>query len=462
MNTVSNKLRKELNKKLGRRRFVMNLLVVFAFVFSTIFLGMYGGIQSDAKQQVFAGDVLIDGIQVGGLSFAEAEKLVGAHEKQYLDSISQTVVYEGQSKVFDAAALGVTTDVANILKQAYEYDKKGATPFDNFERAHEAQELKSSLVINENDMYDNLKQAFSGSEVAPVDATAEYQKATGDFKYTDGSEGRGVDIDQLCRDISTSLNSGSKEPITASTKILLPQFTRKDLEENSQLIGEYKTTAGEDADRALNMQLMCGALNGTVVQPGEEISLIDISGGITPEKGYVEASVEEDGKKQGSEMGGGVCQFASTFYNAALLADMGVVERQKNLWPPAYVKVGLDAQLNFDDTDLKMKNRSNYPIYIGASLSAGVLKIDIFGQPLKNKIEIESRELDYIEAPHAEVVYTEDYPEGEQHEKSKSREGYEVEVFRHYLENGRTVSSEQISHDKYNEIRGVIMQGTGN
>ncbi len=462
MNTVPNKLRKEMNKKLGRRRFVMNLLIVFGFVFSTVFLGMYGGIQSDAKQQVFGKDVLIDGVQVGGLSFGEAEKLVLAHENQYLDSINKTIVYEGESRTFKAAELGVKTDAEDVLLQAYEYDKKGVSPFDDFEKAHEAQNLKTKLVIDEKALYENLKQAFSQYEVAPVDATAEYQKSTNDFKYTDGSEGRGIDIDQLCRDISASLNSGSAEPVKASTKILMPQFTRQDLEKNSQLISEYKTAAGEDADRALNMQLMCGAFNGIVVEPGGEISLIDISGGITQEKGYVEASVEEDGKKQGREVGGGVGQFASTLYNAALLADMEVVERAKNLWPPSYAKVGLDAQINYDDVDLKMKNRSNYPMYIGASLSGGVLKIDIFGQPLKNKIEIESRELDYIEAPHAEVVYTEDYPEGEQHEKSKSREGYEVEVFRHYLENGRTVSSEQISHDKYNEIRGVIMQGTGN
>lgn len=440
----------------------MNLLIVFGFVFGTVFLGMYGGIQSETKQQIFGRDVLIDGVQVGGLSFEEAEKLVLAHEGQYLDSVSKTVVYEGESKTFDAATLGVSTDAPEILKQAYEYDKQGVSAFDDFEKTHEKQELKTSIVIDETAMYNNLKSAFAAYEVAPVDATAEYQKATNDFKYTDGSEGRGVDIDQLCRDISASLGSGAEEPINASTKILLPQFTRQDLEQNSQLIGEYKTAAGEDADRALNMQLMCGALNGYVLEPGEEISLIGISGGITQENGYVEASVEEDGKKQGKEVGGGVCQFASTFYNAALLADMEVVERQKNLWPPTYVKVGLDAQINFDDVDLKMKNRSNYPMYIGASLSGGVLNISIFGQPLKNNIEIESRELDYIEAPHAEVVYTEDYPEGEQHERSKSREGYEVEIFRHYLENGRTVSSEQISHDKYNEIRGVIMQGTGN
>jgi vancomycin resistance protein YoaR len=242
----------------------------------------------------------------------------------------------------------------------------------------------------------------------------------------------------------------------AATKVVMPQYTAENLRDNTVLVGDYKTSVGEDAGRKNNLDRMCVLLNGLSIEPGQTLSLIGVADGFG--NGFVEASVEEDGTAEGRAQGGGASQFAGTFYNAALKADMEIVERSKNLWTPDYLPVGQDAGLDAEH-DLKVLNRSNYPVYVGAWIESDILTVELYGQLPEYDIIIESREISFTPAPHAEVVYTGEYPEGEQHTQFVSRPGYEVEIYRHYLEEGRTVSSEQISHDLYEEMRGVILQG---
>ncbi|MFR8756723.1 MAG: VanW family protein [Clostridium sp.] len=68
------------------------------------------------------------------------------------------------------------------------------------------------------------------------------------------------------------------------------------------------------------------ALNGTIVQPGEEFSFNQAVGQRTAEKGY---------QKQLTaaacyEIGGGVCQISSTLYRAAFNAGMEITFRRSH------------------------------------------------------------------------------------------------------------------------------------
>ena len=62
------------------------------------------------------------------------------------------------------------------------------------------------------------------------------------------------------------------------------------------------------------MKLAAKAINGIVLQPGEEFSFNNRVGERTEAKGYQAAAAYNNGEVV-QEIGGGVCQVSSTMYN---------------------------------------------------------------------------------------------------------------------------------------------------
>ena len=77
--------------------------------------------------------------------------------------------------------------------------------------------------------------------------------------------------------------------------------------------------------------------------------------------------------------GGGVCQVASTIYNAALYAEMDVTDRMEHRYLVTYVPGGLDATVYWGVQDFCFVNTTEYPIQIHASVSGGQVHISIYG-----------------------------------------------------------------------------------
>ncbi len=458
---ATEKLKKQ-NRRLVIWRMLINILIILAFDVAILCVGAYGGIKAMTGDGAFPKDVMIDGIQVGGLPYGEGEALVMAHRDQLMKGKSITVSYDGSDYVFPIEDIGFGTDAKEVLDEAFALNKSGGSIIDDYLKTFEPAVFETKITVNEEALKGRIEEFLSAFYVAPVDARAEFKPATRTFEYVEGTDGSVVNVDKVTAEIVQKVTGGDESPVLAFGERVLPARTIDDLKANTALIGEAPTMSASDEARAKNINKLVAALNGVEIKPGETLSLLGIAGDISEQNGYVNASVTPDGKKEGSEVGGGVIQVAGTLYNAGLLADMEVVERTKNLWPSEYLAVGLDATLDYaDGKDLKLKNNSGYSMFVGANFTNGVLTVGIYGQKPEYEILIENRQISETPAPHAEVEYTDEYPEGEQHVQSISREGREVEIYRHYLENGKTVDSEQVSHDNYSEIRGVILQGTG-
>jgi vancomycin resistance protein YoaR len=106
---------------------------------------------------------------------------------------------------------------------------------------------------------------------------------------------------------------------------------------------------GSDENRATNIWVGTGHLNGAIVRPGETFSFNNAIGDITPEAGYVEASVV-DGERIGKDVGGGICQVSTTVFRAAFLAGFPIGEWWPHLYRLAFYEYdgwtpGLDASI---------------------------------------------------------------------------------------------------------------------
>ena len=121
-------------------------------------------------------------------------------------------------------------------------------------------------------------------------------------------------------------------------------------------------------NRNTNLLLAAKAIDGFVLAPGDTFSFNKTVGARTSRKGYKEAIVFIDSDEE-MELGGGVCQIATTLYNAALDAGLEIVERTKHGMDVDYVEPGRDATVYFGKIDFKFKNTLEHTVKIEVDVS---------------------------------------------------------------------------------------------
>jgi len=140
------------------------------------------------------------------------------------------------------------------------------------------------------------------------------------------------------------------------------------------------------SDQSANIKKAAFSISGTILKSGEVFSLNDRAGpfsealGFRPERAFREKGVVK-------EAGGGVCQLASTLYNAARNAGLQVVERVPHSQKVESVPPGYDATLAYGVADLKIKNPYPFPVKILSRISQGQLMIEVWGKEIHHDVE---------------------------------------------------------------------------
>lgn len=145
----------------------------------------------------------------------------------------------------------------------------------------------------------------------------------------------------------------------------------------SNLYSSYYSYYVNDANRTNNLKIASKAISGTIIQPGQTFSFNNVVGPRTAAKGYKEAGVFSGGGVVNG-IGGGICQVASTMFNCALYANVGIVERHQHSQRVAYVPLGRDAAIYGTAEDFKWKNTTNYPIRIVMTVKDGIITCSFY------------------------------------------------------------------------------------
>ena len=120
----------------------------------------------------------------------------------------------------------------------------------------------------------------------------------------------------------------------------------------------------KENERKNNIKITCNALTNTEIKSGEVFSFCNTVGKATEEKGYQEADIFVDGKKQ-KGFGGGNCQVSTTLYNAVANVDgIEIIERHEHSNDVPYIEKGKDAAVSYGSYDLKFKNNTPNTIKI--------------------------------------------------------------------------------------------------
>jgi len=163
----------------------------------------------------------------------------------------------------------------------------------------------------------------------------------------------------------------------SDTNINIPTVTKKETE-----ISNFSTKIyNKDEERQNNIGIACRTLSTKEVQPGETFSFCDTVGKATSDKGYQEADIYVEGKKE-QGVGGGMCQVSTTLYNAVLqIPELEVIERHQHSGHVPYIEQGKDAAISYGSYDLKFKNNTGNTIKIvmentADNITAKLIKIE--------------------------------------------------------------------------------------
>lgn len=155
---------------------------------------------------------------------------------------------------------------------------------------------------------------------------------------------------------------------------------KTDFKNFTQLLSEYTTYTTKDANRNFNVNKAAESINGTIVNPGEQFSYYKTIGNPGKEAGYKQSTVISGGKYV-KGYGGGVCQDATTLFNAVLKANLQIDERKAHGLKATYVDPGYDATFASGSIDFKFTNNYNTPIMIEAKYDSDTraLTMKIYG-----------------------------------------------------------------------------------
>lgn len=230
-------------------------------------------------------------------------------------------------------------------------------------------------------------------------------------------------------DEAKNLLQEDKSEYSIPLKILYPNVTTNMIgnEAFPDLLSEFSTKyTASNKNRTTNLILASNKINGTVLMPGEIFSYNKIVGERTIEAGYKEAPIYVSGRVEDG-LGGGICQITTTLYNAALYANLEILERSNHQFIPSYSNASRDATVVYGAIDFKFKNNRNYPIKIMCSVSNGIANFKILGLKTDNDYDVEITSK--ITKSTSNAIYS--------------------EAYKTLKKNGNIISSEVLSKDVY-------------
>ena len=335
----------------------------------------------------------------------------------------------------------------------------------NFDSAAVEQVLDEKIRLMDFEPYE---VAVELSETPQIDIDKIAEQVIGDpvsatVSKEDGKtiipEKVGVQFD--VEEARTIIGDGSAESYEIPVTTTAAKVTAEKLEEVlfRDTLASCSTSLNEgNVPRTNNVRLASAAINGTILNPGEEFSYNNVVGERTTERGYQSAGAYS-GNEIIDEVGGGVCQPSSTLYMAVLRADLEVTQRVNHSFTVAYTPLGEDATVSWGGPDFCFKNDTDYPIKILAEQSNGQLTMTIVGTKTSDKTVTTRTEVIETYTPQRIEKKDNSMMVGQSRVEVSGIPGYSTRTYKIITENGQT-TEELANTSNYIKRDEVVYVGT--
>ncbi len=137
--------------------------------------------------------------------------------------------------------------------------------------------------------------------------------------------------------------------------------------------------SGSPTNRRKNIALGAKKVNGTLIAPEAEFSLLKTLGQIDGEHGWLPELVIK-GNKTTPEFGGGLCQIGTTSFRGALTSGLPITERRNHSYRVRYYEpAGTDATIYDPAPDFRFKNDTQHWILITTDIKRDTAMFTFWG-----------------------------------------------------------------------------------
>ncbi|MCZ7533479.1 MAG: VanW family protein [Acidimicrobiia bacterium] len=229
-----------------------------------------------------------------------------------------------------------------------------------------------------------LEPRKSEYEIPPVNAQVDVNFETDEISVIAGRSGTLLDVEGLMESMKkAALGSGTGEfPLVVGAE---PDLTTAEAQALTNLkpLGGFTTYHPAGQPRVINIHTLADAVDGAIVQPGEKWSINDYAGPRTEAKGYVADGAIINGVPyccdHPANIGGGVSQFGTTFFNAVFFSCLEDVEHQPHSLYFDRYPMGREATLGWPGPDVVFRNNTNSPVIIKTAYTDKSITVRMYG-----------------------------------------------------------------------------------
>ena len=234
-------------------------------------------------------------------------------------------------------------DLSNVVMEAVTLGKSGnlivryKTEKDLSVHSHT---FDLELAVNEATVKNFVDTKTEELSIEPVEAKLE--RVGSGFEITDSKSGIEVNADETAKSIMTAMENWNGEDLTVrcfGSKSRNRDAPRSFFPRSRIKIGTFSTSVTGGAGKQKNLKAGVGHTTDVLIMPGESWSMHDALAPFSAENGYVEEIAYQNGGYV-KEYGGGICQLATTLYNAALRAEVHISKRSNHSMIVNYTQLG--------------------------------------------------------------------------------------------------------------------------
>ena len=414
-------------------------------------------------QQTFYDGTTVEGVDVSNMTLSAATEYW--RDRVEARNEARTVTFDDGTSV-TAKELGYESDYESVLSAAWSAGRNGSLE-ERYLMASNRVENPVAYSITRRDFSEELLDEYVQGIAEQVDrpaveaTIASFNTETYEFEFNPSQPGAALDADALKSAIADSIRSGGGS-VALPVSVLKPQVTTEEVASQYGLI-DYAITNASSSSRARinNIETAMSFINGTCVKPGETFSFNDTVGQRTTARGFKKAPAYSSGEVT-EQIGGGICQVSTTLFNAAVKADMEIVERHNHSLTVHYVDKGKDATVDWGNQDFRFKNTSSDNIYICCYLTDDKrVRFGIFGKLLPDgeKITVEAVTTEVVKAE-TEYQQSAFLAPGQTYVLQKGRNGYKAEAYKvRWDALGNEISRELLCKSVYKKKNEIIQYG---
>jgi len=277
-----------------------------------------------------------------------------------------------------------------------------------------------------------LKIISQQINVEPIDAKFKMKNGRV-IEFQESRPGYKLDLENSLVNIISTLNKKQKD-VELVVKRVEPLVLTGDVNDYGikELIGRgISDFSGSPKNRRHNIAVGCKKLNGILIKPGEEFSLVKALGEVSQKTGYLpELVIKRD--RTIPEYGGGLCQIGTTTFRAALYSGLPITARTPHSYRVIYYEpAGMDATIYRPQPDLRFINDTGHYILFQTKIKGNKLIFDFYGTSDGRKVEITKPKIYNIVKPGPPIyIKTTDLPPGKKKRIEMSHNGADTEFVR--------------------------------